>query len=42
MSKKKEQKEETKKEKSYEAEVVSCYFNNLIPVVVNHHSLPLR
>jgi hypothetical protein len=29
--KKKEKKEETKEKKNYEAEVVSCYFNNLIP-----------
>ena len=28
---KKEKKEETKEKKNYEAEVVSCYFNNLIP-----------
>jgi hypothetical protein len=28
--KKKEQKEETKEKKNYEAEVVSCYFSDLI------------
>jgi hypothetical protein len=29
--KKKEQKEETKEKKNYEAEVVYCYFSDLIP-----------
>ncbi len=30
MSKKKEKKEETKEKKNYEAEVVYCYFSDLI------------